>query len=116
MLNFLMFIVFIQPDSKDENKESDDTNANSKPNTKEQIYYSSISDLLLWAIFANRKELAEICWLRGSDHLCKFIIFFLCVFIICFLDIKLVYLHKISNFLKPCCELYLIRYYLLKIV
>lgn len=33
--------------------------------------YSSISDLLLWAIFANRKELAEICWLRGTDHLSK---------------------------------------------
>ncbi|XP_056021813.1 uncharacterized protein LOC125651630 [Ostrea edulis] len=28
-----------------------------------------ISDILLWAIFANRKELAEICWLRTDDHL-----------------------------------------------
>lgn len=31
-----------------------------------------ISDLLLWAIFANRRELAEICWLRTDDHLRKF--------------------------------------------
>nr|XP_022311261.1 uncharacterized protein LOC111116555 [Crassostrea virginica] len=27
------------------------------------------SDILLWAIFANRKEIAEICWIRGEDHL-----------------------------------------------
>lgn len=33
----------------------------------------SISDILLWAIFANRKELAEICWLRGDDQLSKYI-------------------------------------------
>lgn len=32
-----------------------------------------ISDILLWAIFANRKELAEICWLRGDDQLSKYI-------------------------------------------
>lgn len=32
---------------------------------------STISDILLWAIFANRKELAEICWLRSENHLCK---------------------------------------------
>lgn len=31
--------------------------------------YADVSDLLLWSIFANRKELAEICWLRGKDHL-----------------------------------------------
>lgn len=30
------------------------------------------SDILLWAIFANRKEIAEICWLRGKDPLRKF--------------------------------------------
>lgn len=29
----------------------------------------NVSDILLWALFANRKELAEICWLRGYDHL-----------------------------------------------
>lgn len=29
----------------------------------------NISDILLWSIFANRKELAEICWLKGHDHL-----------------------------------------------
>lgn len=31
-----------------------------------------IADLLLWAIFVDRKEMAEICWLRGKDHLCKY--------------------------------------------
>lgn len=31
----------------------------------------SIADVLLWAIFVDRKELAEVCWLRGTDHLCK---------------------------------------------
>ncbi|XP_052693640.1 transient receptor potential cation channel subfamily M member 2-like [Crassostrea angulata] len=30
---------------------------------------TNMSDILLWAIFANRKELAEICWLRGENHL-----------------------------------------------
>lgn len=30
----------------------------------------TISNILLWAIFANRKELAEICWLRVENHLC----------------------------------------------
>lgn len=29
----------------------------------------SISDLLLWTIFANRKELAEIFWLKSKNHL-----------------------------------------------
>ncbi|XP_052693613.1 transient receptor potential cation channel subfamily M member-like 2 [Crassostrea angulata] len=29
----------------------------------------NVSNVLLWAIFANRKELAEIYWLRGKDHL-----------------------------------------------
>lgn len=28
-----------------------------------------ISDILLWAIYANRRELAEICWLKGKNHL-----------------------------------------------
>ncbi|XP_061190927.1 transient receptor potential cation channel subfamily M member 2-like [Saccostrea echinata] len=27
------------------------------------------SDILLWAIFANRREIAEICWLRTDNHL-----------------------------------------------
>lgn len=30
----------------------------------------TIFDILLWAIFSNRKELAEICWLRVENHLC----------------------------------------------
>lgn len=29
----------------------------------------STANVLLWAIFVNRKELAEICWLRSKDHL-----------------------------------------------
>lgn len=29
-----------------------------------------ISDLLLWTIFANRKKLAEIFWLKSKNHLC----------------------------------------------
>nr|XP_022311634.1 transient receptor potential cation channel subfamily M member 1-like [Crassostrea virginica] len=35
----------------------------------ETSVYCDTSDILLWAIFANRKEIAEICWLRGKDHL-----------------------------------------------
>lgn len=31
----------------------------------------TISDLLLWALLEKRKDLAELCWLRGTDHLCK---------------------------------------------
>lgn len=31
----------------------------------------SIGDILLWAIIFNRTELAEICWLREKDHICK---------------------------------------------
>lgn len=31
----------------------------------------SIANVLLWAIFVNRKDVAEICWLRGKDHLCE---------------------------------------------
>ena len=34
--------------------------------------YADISDVLLWSIFANRKELAEICWLRSENQLCMF--------------------------------------------
>lgn len=40
---------------------------------------ADISDILLWAIFANRKDIAEICWLRGDNHLCN-IIFLICKF------------------------------------
>lgn len=40
---------------------------------------ADISDILLWAIFANRKDIAEICWLRGDNHLCNFI-FLICKF------------------------------------
>lgn len=59
----------IEPNSTEGNEESIDTEFN---NESKKHNYSSISDLLLWAIFANRTELAEICWLRGTDHLCKF--------------------------------------------
>ena len=34
------------------------------------------SDILLWAIFANRKEIAEICWIRGENHLRKYAFMF----------------------------------------
>lgn len=38
--------------------------------------YADISDVLLWSIFANRKELAEICWLRSENQLCTFFLWF----------------------------------------
>ena len=44
--------------------------SNKNPENKENI----ISDILLWALFANRKKLAEICWLRSKNHLCKCIV------------------------------------------
>lgn len=44
-------------------------------NFTEYTKTSTISDILLWAIFANRKELAEICWLRCGNHLCKLLRF-----------------------------------------
>lgn len=40
----------------------------SKTNNK-NLKDATISDILLWSIFANRKELAEIYWLRGENHL-----------------------------------------------
>lgn len=55
----------------------------------------SISDLLLWTIFANRKELAEIFWLKSKNHLCMCFIIdqpeFLdaCAYIFCLTDIEL---------------------------
>lgn len=39
---------------------------------EEKLSDDSIADVLLWSIFVNRQELAEICWLRGKDQLCKF--------------------------------------------
>nr|XP_022311194.1 uncharacterized protein LOC111116490 [Crassostrea virginica] len=40
-----------------------------KDQTNEGTLNTDTSDILLWAIFANRKEIAEICWLRGTDHI-----------------------------------------------
>nr|XP_034319464.1 transient receptor potential cation channel subfamily M member-like 2 [Crassostrea gigas] len=41
-----------------------------KPNNgNDESKDADISDILLWAIFANRKDIAEICWLRGDNHL-----------------------------------------------
>lgn len=40
-----------------------------KKTTEDDNIDESISNILLWAIFANRKELAEIYWLRGKNHL-----------------------------------------------
>ncbi|XP_056002351.1 uncharacterized protein LOC125661865 isoform X2 [Ostrea edulis] len=34
-----------------------------------EVKDTDVSDILLWALFANRKDLAEICWLRSKDHL-----------------------------------------------
>lgn len=45
---------------------------NTAANISQENDKSNIADILLWAIFANRKELAEICWLRGRNHLCKY--------------------------------------------
>lgn len=45
---------------------------NTAANISQENDKSNIEDILLWAIFANRKELAEICWLRGRNHLCKY--------------------------------------------
>ncbi|XP_061190311.1 transient receptor potential cation channel subfamily M member 8-like [Saccostrea echinata] len=35
----------------------------------EDFYYVKSSDILLWAMFANRREIAEMCWLRTENHL-----------------------------------------------
>lgn len=49
------FLEYILKDDDDDEKPEDET----------------ISSILLWAIFANRKELAEICWLKVENHLCR---------------------------------------------
>lgn len=41
-------------------------------NGNDEFKDADISDILLWAIFANRKDIAEICWLRGDNHLRNF--------------------------------------------
>ncbi|XP_056002332.1 uncharacterized protein LOC130049150 isoform X2 [Ostrea edulis] len=47
-----------------ENKQKNDSESN-----QQGVEDANIHDLLLWAVFANRRELAEICWLRSADHL-----------------------------------------------
>lgn len=37
--------------------------------TEDENIDENISNILLWTLFANRKELAEIYWLRGKNHL-----------------------------------------------
>lgn len=44
----------------------------SKKKEKTEDEDDIIADLLLWAIFVDRKEIAEICWLRGKDQLCRY--------------------------------------------
>ncbi|XP_048749949.2 transient receptor potential cation channel subfamily M member 2-like isoform X2 [Ostrea edulis] len=46
----------------------DEKGNNAKPNDNsgENV---DISDILLWSLFANRTDLAEICWLRSENHL-----------------------------------------------
>lgn len=43
-----------------------------KSTERKEKEYADISDVLLWSIFANRKELAEICWLRSENQLCTY--------------------------------------------
>lgn len=51
---------------------SNEEQSQQKPNNgNDESKDSDISDILLWAIFANRKDIAEICWLRGDNHLRK---------------------------------------------
>lgn len=59
----VLFFVEYNTDKKEKSKTS---NKNLKDTT--------ISDILLWAVFANRKELAEVYWLRGENHLRNFYI------------------------------------------
>ncbi|XP_056002346.1 transient receptor potential cation channel subfamily M member 2-like isoform X2 [Ostrea edulis] len=49
--------------------DNETVDANTVVVSNESNQEGDISDLLLWAIFANRRELAEICWLRSEDHL-----------------------------------------------
>ncbi|XP_056001806.1 uncharacterized protein LOC130048779 [Ostrea edulis] len=51
-----------------ENEETSEQTPDSKQNDT-PVEHANISDLLLWAIFANRKELAEIYWLQSEDHI-----------------------------------------------
>lgn len=68
---FRLIFVSCCIESKDEvKKNKDKTEAKEDSNNKDPIYLN-ISDILLWAIFANRREFAEICWLRGTDQLRK---------------------------------------------
>ena len=46
--------------------------------TKKTSDICEISDILLWALFANRKEIAEICWIRGENNICKGFHVFVC--------------------------------------
>lgn len=57
----IFIVVWFNFAGKYDDVEDDDTDA-------------SISDILLWTIFANRKELAEIFWLKSKNHLCMLFI------------------------------------------
>lgn len=50
------------------------------PERFENPYDDMIPNILLWALLFNRRELAEILWLRGKDHLCKINIFMIFLF------------------------------------
>lgn len=52
---------------------ADEIDKNLKEEEKQD---NNTSDILLWAIFSNRKELAEIFWVRTSNQLCKFFKYF----------------------------------------
>ncbi|XP_062566533.1 transient receptor potential cation channel subfamily M member 2-like, partial [Saccostrea cucullata] len=51
---------------KDYDKDDDKDDKDEEENDEKIV---KVSDILLWAIFANRMEISEICWLRTTDHL-----------------------------------------------
>jgi hypothetical protein len=63
-----VFIIFITREGKDKISK----NPNQDSEEKGDVVDTDVSDILLWALFANRKDLAEICWLRSKDHLCEY--------------------------------------------
>lgn len=60
-LNVFIVVLFFVEYNTDKKEKSKTSNKSLKDTT--------ISDILLWAVFANRKELAEVYWLRGENHL-----------------------------------------------
>uniref|UniRef100_A0A8W8NPP1 TRPM-like domain-containing protein n=1 Tax=Magallana gigas TaxID=29159 RepID=A0A8W8NPP1_MAGGI len=55
---------------EEENEKEEGERKRKKACTKEDSNIG-ISDILLWAVIFNRRELAEICWHKGKDKLCR---------------------------------------------